>query len=148
MLVESGFATQSELRKTISTAISGPNALAIRVSRRYNTAASLFQDAARLAKIEEILSRLVGQPSRIRIDWIDEPAETAPIEGKTSTAVAQGQQRQQRAELMKVPLVKLASEILGAQIVRADEGFGIAAKKSSAEEELESETEETLPEDE
>jgi DNA polymerase III subunit gamma/tau len=141
LLGESGFAIQSELRKANNAAISGPNCLVIRVSRRYNSPGSLFQDQARLAKVEEVLSRLVGKPSTIRIDWFDEAAEpAAPAGGKSSSAVALGQQRQQRAELMQIPLVKLAADVLGAQIIRADDGFGAAAKKA--------ETEETIPEDE
>jgi DNA polymerase-3 subunit gamma/tau len=46
LLVESGFAIQADLRKANSPAISGPNALVIRVSRRYNIPGSLFQDAS------------------------------------------------------------------------------------------------------
>ena len=75
LLGESGFAIQAELRKANSPAISGPNALAIRVPRRYNSPGSLFQDPARIAKVEEIPSRIVAQPSKIRVEWTDEPAE-------------------------------------------------------------------------
>jgi hypothetical protein len=145
LLSESGFAIQSDLRRANNAAISGPNALAIRVSRRYNAPGSLFQDAARLAKVEEILSRLVGQPCTIRIEWFDEAGESAAANAsKSSTAVALGQQRQQRAELMQIPLVKLAADVLGAQIIRADDGFGAAAKQPD----VETDTEETIPEDE
>jgi DNA polymerase-3 subunit gamma/tau len=145
LLSESGFAIQSDLRKANNAAISGPNALVIRVSRRYNAPGSLFQDSVRLAKVEEILSRLVGKTSTIRIEWFDEAAEPAASSGsKSSTAVALGQQRQQRAELMQIPLVKLAADVLGAQIISADEGYGAAAKTA----ETEPETEEISPEDE
>jgi hypothetical protein len=44
--------------------------------------------------------------------------------------------------LLQIPLVKLATDVLGAQIIRADEGFGTAAKTP------ETETEETTTEDE
>ena len=40
---------------------------------------------------------------------------------------------QQRAEWMQIPLVKKAADVLGAQIMRADEGFGAAASVASAE---------------
>ena len=45
---------------------------------------------------------------------------------------------------MQIPLVKLASDVLGAQIIRADEGFGAAATKPAEAEE----TEEVITEDE
>jgi DNA polymerase-3 subunit gamma/tau len=141
LLTNSGFAFQSELRKTTSPAISGPNTLVVRVSRRYNIAGSLFQDATRLAKVEEILTRIVGQPSTIRVEWLDEAAEAAAT-SKSSSAVALGQQRQQRAELMQIPLVKRATDVLGAQIIRADEGFGAAGQTPAVD------SEETITEDE
>jgi len=124
---EAGFAAQSELRKANIAAISGPNALVLSVSRRYNGSGSLFQDPARLAKVEEILSRVVGQPCTIRVQWTDvEPEATSG--GKTATAAAQGQQRQLRAELLQIPLVKKVTDVLSAQIIKADDGFGAAAK--------------------
>lgn len=132
---ESGFAINSDLRKVISTAISGPNALVMRVSRRYNTTSISFLEPARLSKIEGILTGIVGHPCSARIEWIDDaPAETS---GPSSTAVAMGQQRQLRSELLQLPFVKQVSQVLGAQIVRADEGFGDAQKDPLPERELE-----------
>src|ERR1035438_3898005 len=61
VLTESGFAFQAELRKAKSPAISGPNALVLSVSRRYNAPGSFFLDPTRLAKVQELLSRMVGQ---------------------------------------------------------------------------------------
>jgi DNA polymerase III subunit gamma/tau len=131
LLDKSGLAVQAELRRAKSTAISGPNSLVLAVSRRYNGSGSLFQDAAKLAKIEESLSQIVGQPCKLRVEWTDDPAESA---AKTPAA-AMGQQRQQRAELMQIPLVKKVTEILSAQIIKADEGFGVPgnATPSTAE---------------
>jgi hypothetical protein len=129
----SGLAVQSELRRVKSVAISGPNSLALTISRRYNGSGSLFQDSARLASLEEALGRIVGQRCRIRVDWIDEPPDsTSP--GKPTTATI-GQQRQQHAELMRIPLVRKVTEILNAQIIKADEGFGVpsSAKPTEAE---------------
>ena len=90
------------------------------MSRRYNGSGSLFQDATRLTKIEEALSQIVGQPCTLRVEWADDPAEST---AKTPTA-ATGQQRQQRADLLLIPFVKKVTEILNAQIIKADDGFG------------------------
>ena len=133
LLIKSGFAAQSDLRKASSTAISGPNSLAIRVPRRYNTPASVFGDPAKLAKVEEVLRGIVAQPCSIRVEWIDETPHTPGAAGKSSAAQAMGQQRQQRSELMQIPLVKSAADVLGAQIVRVDEGFGPAAKAAATD---------------
>jgi hypothetical protein len=135
VLAESGFALQAELRKGKSPAISGPNALVLSVSRRYNAPGSVFLDPARLAKVQEILGRIVGAACSIRVEWIDEPTEATsnPSAAKSSSAQAMGQQRQQRAEWMQIPFVKKATDVLGAQIMRADEGFGTAASAKAAE---------------
>jgi len=122
LLMESGFAFQAELRKVKSTAISGPNSLVFQVSRGYNAPGSLFADGVRMAKLGEILSRVLGQPATIRIEWTDDAAEAPGA--KSSAALSMGQQRQLRADLMQVPFVKKASDVLGAQIIRVDEGFG------------------------
>ena len=131
LISDSGFALQADLRKVNYAAISGPNALVFRVSRRYNTAGSAFTDPTRLSKVAEALSAIVARPAKIQIEWIDEPAETP--EGKSAAALAVGTQRQQRAGLLQIPFVKKIAAVLDAQIIRADEGFGTAAKKTAGE---------------
>jgi DNA polymerase-3 subunit gamma/tau len=133
VLTESGFALQAELRKTKSPAISGPNALVLSVSRRYNAPGCFFLDSTRLGKVQDILSKIVGRACSIGIEWIDEPAESASPGVKSVTAKAAGQQRQQRAEWMQIPFVKKATDVLGAQIMRADDGFGSVATAKSEE---------------
>jgi DNA polymerase III subunit gamma/tau len=133
LLINSGFAAQSDLRKVKSPAISGPNTLAFGVSRRYNAPGCLFLDAARLTKVEEALSRIVGQACKIRIEWTDDPVEPALAAGKSQAAAVMGQQRQLRADLMQIPFVKKATEVLNAQIIRADDGFGTAAKTAATD---------------
>ena len=133
LLDKSGFAAQADLRRVKTTAISGPNCLVLSVPRRYNASGSLFQDVARLTKIEEALSQIVGQACKIRVDWTDDVAEPGITAGKTPATATMGQQRQMRAELMQIPFVKKAMEVLNAQIIRADDGFGTAAKANATE---------------
>jgi hypothetical protein len=132
LIAKSGFALQSDLRKANSTAISGPNTLVFSVSRRYNTGGNTFTDPAQSAKLEEILSGIVGEPCRVKVDWVDDNGAAPTI--KSAAAQAMGQQRLQRAELLQIPLVKKVSEVLGAQIIRADEGFGSPAKPAAVSE--------------
>jgi DNA polymerase-3 subunit gamma/tau len=139
LISDSGFAIQSELRKINSAAISGPNALVFRVSRRYNTAGSAFSDSARLTKMAETLSAIVARAVKIQVEWIDEPAQTP--DAKSAAALAAGTQRQLRAGLLQIPFVKKVAEVLGAQIIRADEGFGVPARPAAAESEETSEGE-------
>jgi DNA polymerase-3 subunit gamma/tau len=135
VLLESGFSLQAELRKVKSVAIFGPNALDLAVPRRYNSPGSVFSDSARLGRVTDLLSRVVGQPCTIRVQWSDEPAESATNgAAKSPAAQAHGQQRQLRSELLQIPLVKKASDLLGAQIIRADEGFGVMATAPASDE--------------
>ncbi|MSQ93592.1 MAG: DNA polymerase III subunit gamma/tau [Gemmataceae bacterium] len=131
LLTNSGFAFQSELRRAINTAISGPNSLVIGIARRYNAPGSLFADSVRMGAVEKILSRIVGQTTTIRVEWTDDAPESA-AGVPSQSAQGAGQQRQLRAELMQIPCVKKAADVLGAQIIRADEGFGAAANTAVA----------------
>lgn len=105
----------------------------MRVSRGYNSPASVFGDPAKVAKVQEVLNQIVAVPCSIRIEWLDDATEAANAASKSPVAAALGQQRQQRAELQQIPLVKKAAEVLGAQIVKYDEGFGSAAKAVAAD---------------
>ncbi|MBI1830178.1 MAG: hypothetical protein HYR84_01860 [Planctomycetes bacterium] len=132
VIQESGFALQADLRRISNVAISGPNTLVFRINRRYNSSSGAFHDAAKLAKVQELLERIVGQPCAISIEWTDDAAEPKGSP-KTPAAAAMGQQRQARVELMKIPFVKNVVDVLNAQIVRADEGFGATAKADLAD---------------
>ena len=141
LLIETGFAIQSELRKANSTAISGPNALVLRVARRYNVPEGLFVSLTKLTKVEEALTRIVGQKCTIRVEWTEDTPEPVTPAGKSSPAANMGQQRLQRAELMAIPFVKKVTDVLGAQIIRADDGFGATAKTGEVDPEVSTEDE-------
>ncbi len=130
LLTKAGFAFQAELRKAKTPAIFGPNTLVLPISRRYNAPGCFFLDSAKLGKVQEILSGIVGQPCTLRIEWSDEPVEPAAVGAKNSSAQAMGQQR---SEWLQIPFVKKAADVLGAQIMRADEGFGAVAKAAETE---------------
>ncbi|MSU77874.1 MAG: DNA polymerase III subunit gamma/tau [Gemmataceae bacterium] len=126
-----GFAEQSELRRA-NVAISAPNALAFRVPRRYNTPGNLFIDSIRLGKIADRLSGMVGAACSLKVEWTDDGTDAnAPV--RSSSATAMGQQRQARAEMMKLPMVKRTTDVLGAQVIVFDEGFGTPVKTEPGE---------------
>ena len=130
LIDKSGLALQVALRKLESAAISGPNTLVFRAFRRYNVPGTVFADPAQMAKLEETLGQIVGKPCKIRVETVEEPAET---NGKSAAAAAMGQQRMLRTELLQIPFVRKVADVLGGQIVRADEGFGVTAKPAATE---------------
>jgi hypothetical protein len=126
VLSEVGFTIAGVLKKASSLAIPGPNALVMRVSQRYNVPGGAILDSTQLARVEDVLHKITGQPCNVRVEFIkdEEPAADA---GRSAVAPPTAQARQQRAEILQMPLVKKAVEVLGAQLVRADEGFGAPA---------------------
>lgn len=127
VLSDVGFAVAGDLKKVLSLAILGPNTLVLRVSQRYNGTGNGGSplDPSRLAKVEEALRKFTGQPCGVRVEYVKDEEAAPPQTGARGTAsgtLTPG--RQQKAELMQQPLVQKAIDLLGAQIVRADEGFG------------------------
>jgi DNA polymerase-3 subunit gamma/tau len=125
VLSEVGFAIAGLLKKISSLAIAGPNTLVLRVSQRYNSPAGAFLDSPRLARLEEVLLKTTGQTCQVKVEVLkEEDPARSPDAGRTGSAPATSPLRQQRAEIMQLPLVKKAVEALGAQFIKADEGFG------------------------
>ena len=77
-----------------------------------------------MTRVEELLGKVTGQPCQLRIEASsggDSPA--GPAEDARPLP---SRYRRQRAEATQAPLVKRAIELLGAQIVQVDDGFGTA----------------------
>jgi DNA polymerase-3 subunit gamma/tau len=130
VIADAGFALASELRKIHSIAISGPNALVLRVPERYNNTASGVLDATRWVKVEPILSRVVGQSCSVRVEMVrEEPAATPTAAPQTATAGT----KQVRERVRQIPQVQKARDVLGAEIVSVDPDFGETAAPVSEE---------------
>jgi hypothetical protein len=74
--------------------------------------------------VEEVLRNVVGRSINVRV----EASPTLPTERLAPTPETPPPprpKRNPREEVEKLPLIKRALDILGAQIVRADEGFGV-----------------------
>jgi hypothetical protein len=128
----------TELSKAGSPAISGPNALVLRVPVGYNAKREYCQQPANVARVEAALRSITGQNCSFRIEILGE----APIQKAKPAEDAENSQsryRRQRTEAMKEPLVKRAMEVLEAQLVDVDEGFGGAPSAGPDREEEASE---------
>ncbi len=121
VLSQVGSLLASDLRKSELPAIFGPNALALRFPSAYNQAREYCQDPARVARVEEALRKVVGRPISIRVEA---GTPGAPTERLAPTPESPRPRRNPREDAEKEPLVKRALDVLGAQIVRADDGFG------------------------
>src|SRR5262249_1135230 len=115
-----GFALASDLRKIHSIAISGPNSLVLRISERYNTPGSPLLDPARLARVEALVSQVVGQACTARV-------QTTTDEGARPPSEVAGGVRQVRERVKQLPLVQKARDLLGAEILFVDPAFGEVA---------------------
>jgi DNA polymerase-3 subunit gamma/tau len=127
VLAQVGPMLAGELGKAAEVAISGPNTLVLRFPASYNLDGNQYLDPTRVGRIEELLRRITGQTCNLRIESSGAPSPTAPsglVAEETETS--QSRSRRLLAEAAKQPLVTRAMEVLGAQIVQMDEGFGAA----------------------
>jgi DNA polymerase-3 subunit gamma/tau len=118
------------LEKAGLPAILGPKTLVLRFGSGYNLQREYCQDPARLARTEEALRKATGHAWSIRIDLVSNDAATLSVSA-ADTEKSQTRYRRQRTEALQEPLVKKAAEVLGAQIVSMDEGFGAAPQEST-----------------
>ena len=115
----------SELEKASAVAISAPNTLVISFPPRYNQAREFCQEPGRLARIEQVVQRVSGQPWQVRVETVGGPTVDSSNAADDS-ASQPSRYRRQRAEAVQEPLLKRAIDVLGAQLVHLDEDFGAA----------------------
>jgi DNA polymerase-3 subunit gamma/tau len=109
-------------KKAHSQAILGPNSLAIRFANGYNQECEECQKPDRQARLEEAFAHILGRPCQVRVelDTTLTPARSEP----TAEASPVRRARRQRDELLELPLLKKAADVLGAKLVRMDDDFG------------------------
>jgi len=114
-----------QLERAGLPAIFGPNTLALRFPVHYNGEQNYCQESSRVARVEEILKKILGRPTSLRIETVPAvgPMErlAPPSESPPGPPRAQ---RNPKEDAEKEPLIRRALDVLGAQIVRADVGFG------------------------
>jgi DNA polymerase-3 subunit gamma/tau len=140
VLVQAGFVIASDLRRSTSLAISGPNTLVLAFPARYNLRGDQLLEPARHAQVEALLRQITGQPCQVRVEVVADPGNGSQAPS-AAAATSLPRTRRVRAEMMEYPLVQKAADVLGAQIVHVDEEFGKtaaarpAASADSSEEE-------------
>jgi DNA polymerase III subunit gamma/tau len=123
ILAQAGPVLKSELERAEFPAISGPNTLVIRFPARYNQGREYCQAPASVTRIEELLRKITGQACQLRIEAVS--AAEAPTSAPDASQLP-SRYRRQRAEAVQAPLLQRAIDVLGAQIIQVDEGFGAA----------------------
>ncbi len=124
----------SDLKCASFPAISGPNTLAIRFSPVYNRQREACQAPERVRKLEEALQKATGRAWSVRIEsdgsggnGTSPGPDGPPRETENSLERA----RRQREEAENDPMIRRAIEVLGAQVVRVDEGWGATPERPS-----------------
>jgi DNA polymerase-3 subunit gamma/tau len=132
VLAQLGQFQRADLEKASFLAISGPNTLVLRFEPGYNAAGIRARDPDKVAKIEQLLLQITGQPYRIRIEseTTTDAASSVRIAGDPEYSQSQSSALREGTE--QPPLVKWAEDLLGAKIVKRDPGFGASASASVA----------------
>jgi len=112
------------LGKQESIAISGPKTLVLRFPSRYNHERDYCQLSSSVARIQEAIRKVTGLDWNIRVETVS--GESAVSPAKTAQDTMPSSYRRQRADASQEPLVKRALELMAAQIVHVDDGFGAA----------------------
>jgi DNA polymerase-3 subunit gamma/tau len=113
------------LEKAGLPAISGPNALVLRFSSSYTLEQEYCSETDRVARIEEELAARFGRHCKLRIELATD-GQTSPSETKVDSGTA-SRSRGWRTDAVLDSLSKRAMEVLAAQVLQRDEGFGVAA---------------------
>lgn len=131
LISQVGFILGSELRKATNVAIFGPNTLVMQVPPAYNPGGNQYLDANRLAKVEEVLSKIVGQACTLRLEVTGSAPAAAATSASSAVPAANSTAKKQRLreEIAQVPLVGKAMDVLGGQIVQVDDEFGAVTAK-------------------
>jgi len=137
LLAQAGPMLAGFLQKANFPAIFAPNTLVIRFDAPYNTEREHCSDPTRVTRMEEVLRRITGQTCQVRVE---SPAggvlAKSPVPAGDPTESI-SRYRRQRAEASQEPLLKRAIELLGAQIVQVDDGFGAAPSSTTEAERVE-----------
>jgi DNA polymerase-3 subunit gamma/tau len=122
----------NNLQKGGLPAISGPNTLVLRFPARYNLPLDHCQRPENIARVEEELKKLTGRPWHLRVEAVPGAGPSKATAEDERQANGPTLARQQRLDAMQQPLVKRAIEVMGAQIVDMEEGFGQGAAPAAA----------------
>jgi DNA polymerase-3 subunit gamma/tau len=126
VLGQVGVLLAADLKKANLPAIFGPNTLAIRFPEAYTKAKDNCQTASNVARVEDALKKVTGRVWTLRIEAIPTTAvgSAALVSVPEAPPPVRPPRRNYREDAEQEPLVKRALELMGAQFLRVDEGFG------------------------
>ena len=109
----------TQLRTAGLPAIFGPNSLVIRFPTGYSSAYESCASEPGTEVIRQALKRATGREWSVRVEQVAGPAS-----GSLPPGAAPPPRPEQRAkDLLQLPLFRKAADVLGAQLVRVDDGF-------------------------
>jgi DNA polymerase-3 subunit gamma/tau len=112
-----------ELERAGLPAIFAPNTLVLRFPAAYNQSREFCQESGRLGGVEDAIRKVTGQLWKLRLESL--PGNANADAGDASVPPSAVRPRHDgKEDAAKVPVVKRAIEVLGADIRQVDEGFG------------------------
>jgi DNA polymerase-3 subunit gamma/tau len=110
-----------ELERAGFPAIFAPNTLVLSFPAAYNQSQEFCQEPERLGRIEAALRKVTGQSWKLRLETLpgngainrDPPVPAPPVRPRQNGA----------EEAERVPIVRRAIDLMGARVIRVDDGF-------------------------
>ncbi len=105
-------------------AIFGPTSLAIRFPNGYTAAVEFLREERSGDELRKALKKITGRDWQVRIDELPADPNAAPVasaNGKAPANVAAVPGR--RSDFLQLPFIQAAVEMLGAQLMKVEEGF-------------------------
>jgi DNA polymerase III subunit gamma/tau len=126
VLAQLGPIMSHALEKAGLPAISGPNTLVLRFPEEYNATRDRCQDPENVGRLEQLLQQLTGRKWRLQITSVgvvpDPSARIAEVPDSSQSRLPLP-----RDEVAEPPLVQWTRNLLGAQPIKADPGFGASS---------------------
>jgi DNA polymerase-3 subunit gamma/tau len=116
-----------ELERAGLPAISGPNRLVLQFPAAYNRQCEFCSDPARLNRVLDALERLTGETWELRLEIAAGRNGHAAAERPIPAVVMAA------PPVLTHPLVQSAIDLLGAKLLRVDDGFGRPADAAPAD---------------
>ncbi len=118
LCAEVGPVIAARLSQSVSQAIFGPNALAIRFPSGYTSAVEYLRDERNGEVIRKTLRKITGAEWQVRFDEL--PPDPKAASGPNGKAAASPPRRN---DLLQLPFIQAAVDVLGAQLMKVEEGF-------------------------
>jgi len=114
----------ASLQKAGTPAISGPNALVLRFPAGYTLEQEFCGEPSRVARIEDELATRLSRRCKLLFELATDGQCTLP-ETRVDDEGTASRSRGKRLDAYTDPLCKRAMEVLEAQVLQRDDGFGI-----------------------